>query len=162
MASIPPHAHHFCLCLKDCSRCPVTISARLASTTWAWRFGVWRTLSCPSGWVLPLPLPFIHLSWPFPQIWLCGGQVLVAPCSRVGHVFRMRRPYKGKPGMDSSLYNSLRTARVWLDEFEVGKARQWMEADGPGKSGGDETLISDRRANTPRHARQPSGLSRAI
>ena len=45
---------------------------------------------------------------------------MVAPCSRVGHVFRMRRPYKGKPGMDTSLYNALRTARVWLDEYEVG------------------------------------------
>lgn len=52
------------------------------------------------------------------RVWLCGGEVLIAPCSRVGHVFRMRRPYKGKPGIDSSLYNSLRTARVWLDDYE--------------------------------------------
>uniref|UniRef100_A0A914H9W3 Glycosyltransferase 2-like domain-containing protein n=1 Tax=Globodera rostochiensis TaxID=31243 RepID=A0A914H9W3_GLORO len=52
------------------------------------------------------------------RVWLCGGEVLVAPCSRVGHVFRMRRPYRGKPGIDSSLYNSLRTARVWLEDFE--------------------------------------------
>lgn len=52
------------------------------------------------------------------RVWLCGGEVLVAPCSRVGHVFRMRRPYKGKPGIDTTLYNALRTAKVWLEDHE--------------------------------------------
>uniref|UniRef100_A0A914KX85 Glycosyltransferase 2-like domain-containing protein n=1 Tax=Meloidogyne incognita TaxID=6306 RepID=A0A914KX85_MELIC len=51
------------------------------------------------------------------RVWLCGGEVLVAPCSRVGHVFRTRRPYKGKRGLDTSLYNALRTAKVWLGEY---------------------------------------------
>lgn len=53
----------------------------------------------------------------FLKVWLCGGEVLVAPCSRVGHVFRTRRPYKGKRGLDTSLYNALRTAKVWLGEY---------------------------------------------
>ncbi|VDK40781.1 unnamed protein product [Gongylonema pulchrum] len=52
------------------------------------------------------------------QIWLCGGSVLVAPCSHVGHIFRMRRPYKSIPGRDSNLYNSLRTVKVWFDDYE--------------------------------------------
>ncbi|KHN78181.1 putative N-acetylgalactosaminyltransferase 8 [Toxocara canis] len=52
------------------------------------------------------------------KMWLCGGSVLVAPCSHVGHVFRVRRPYKGKPGMhDENLFNSLRTVKVWFDDY---------------------------------------------
>ncbi|KAK0417681.1 hypothetical protein QR680_013147 [Steinernema hermaphroditum] len=50
------------------------------------------------------------------RMWMCGGAVMVAPCSRVGHVFRWRRPYSNKPGMDTNLFNSLRTAKVWLDD----------------------------------------------
>uniref|UniRef100_A0A0M3IPI1 Glyco_trans_2-like domain-containing protein n=1 Tax=Ascaris lumbricoides TaxID=6252 RepID=A0A0M3IPI1_ASCLU len=54
------------------------------------------------------------------RMWLCGGSILVVPCSRVGHVFRVRRPYKGKPDMaDENLFNSLRTVKVWFDEYEM-------------------------------------------
>lgn len=56
------------------------------------------------------------------RTWVCGGKVKIAPCSRVGHVFRMRRPYSGKPGIDTNAYNSLRTSKVWLDEWEVSLA----------------------------------------
>lgn len=53
------------------------------------------------------------------KVWTCGGSILVAPCSRVGHVFRYRRPYKGKKEIkDTNLYNSARTVRVWFDEYE--------------------------------------------
>uniref|UniRef100_A0A8R1HQT8 Galactosyltransferase C-terminal domain-containing protein n=1 Tax=Caenorhabditis japonica TaxID=281687 RepID=A0A8R1HQT8_CAEJA len=52
------------------------------------------------------------------KAWLCGGRVVVAPCSRVGHVFRMRRPYSSKPGMDTALYNAVRVAKTWLGEYE--------------------------------------------
>ncbi|MCP9257592.1 Polypeptide N-acetylgalactosaminyltransferase [Dirofilaria immitis] len=52
------------------------------------------------------------------RIWLCGGSILVAPCSHVGHVFRMRRPYKSKPGIDTKLYNSVRTVKVWFDDYD--------------------------------------------
>ncbi|TKR67126.1 hypothetical protein L596_023328 [Steinernema carpocapsae] len=50
------------------------------------------------------------------RMWMCGGSVVVAPCSRVGHIFRWRRPYGSKPGRDSNLFNSLRAAKVWMDE----------------------------------------------
>ncbi|VDM20772.1 unnamed protein product [Wuchereria bancrofti] len=52
------------------------------------------------------------------RIWLCGGSILVAPCSHVGHVFRTRRPYTNKPGIDTKLYNSLRTIKIWFDDYD--------------------------------------------
>ncbi|CEF68587.2 Glycosyltransferase 2-like domain-containing protein [Strongyloides ratti] len=53
------------------------------------------------------------------RAWLCGDGVKLVPCSRVGHVFRHRRPYKSKPELtDSNLYNSLRTVKVWFDEYQ--------------------------------------------
>ena len=48
--------------------------------------------------------------------WMCGGSLFIDPCSRVGHVFRRRRPY-GKND-NASLRNSVRLAEVWLDEFK--------------------------------------------
>uniref|UniRef100_A0A1I7XSB1 Glyco_trans_2-like domain-containing protein n=1 Tax=Heterorhabditis bacteriophora TaxID=37862 RepID=A0A1I7XSB1_HETBA len=52
------------------------------------------------------------------KAWMCGGRVVVAPCSRIGHVFRIRRPYKSKPGLDTNLYNSIRVAKTWLGKYE--------------------------------------------
>uniref|UniRef100_A0A0N5ADP8 Glyco_trans_2-like domain-containing protein n=1 Tax=Syphacia muris TaxID=451379 RepID=A0A0N5ADP8_9BILA len=52
------------------------------------------------------------------RIWLCGGSVLVNPCSHVGHIFRMRRPYQSKSGLDTNLYNSLRAVKVWFDDYQ--------------------------------------------
>jgi len=52
------------------------------------------------------------------RVWMCGGSIMTAPCSRVGPIFRTRRPYKGKPGVDTDLYNSLRTVEVWFDDYK--------------------------------------------
>jgi len=51
------------------------------------------------------------------RTWMCGGSVYMEPCSRVGHVFRRRRPYGG--GSLASVKNSVRLAQVWLDEYKV-------------------------------------------
>ncbi|XP_014773240.1 polypeptide N-acetylgalactosaminyltransferase 11 isoform X3 [Octopus bimaculoides] len=51
------------------------------------------------------------------RIWMCGGHLEIIPCSRVGHVFRNRRPYSSPRGEDSMLKNSLRVAHVWLDDY---------------------------------------------
>ncbi|KAG7260973.1 hypothetical protein CRUP_032330 [Coryphaenoides rupestris] len=52
------------------------------------------------------------------RIWMCGGQLLIVPCSRVGHIFRKRRPY-GSPGARTPwAHNSLRLAHVWMDEYK--------------------------------------------
>ncbi|XP_029384675.1 polypeptide N-acetylgalactosaminyltransferase 11 isoform X2 [Echeneis naucrates] len=44
------------------------------------------------------------------RIWMCGGQLLIIPCARVGHIFRKRRPYGSPGGQDTMAHNSLRLA----------------------------------------------------
>lgn len=50
---------------------------------------------------------------------MCGGKLELIPCSRVGHVFRRRRPYGSPMGEDTMTRNSLRVANVWMDEYKV-------------------------------------------
>jgi len=64
-------------------------------------------------------LSFISCSLIIMQIWMCGGRLEIIPCSRVGHVFRRRRPYGSPNGEDTMTYNSLRAAHVWLDDYIV-------------------------------------------
>ncbi|XP_024420216.1 polypeptide N-acetylgalactosaminyltransferase 11 isoform X1 [Desmodus rotundus] len=52
------------------------------------------------------------------RIWMCGGKLFIIPCSRVGHIFRKRRPYGSPEGRDTMAHNSLRLAHVWLDEYK--------------------------------------------
>lgn len=53
------------------------------------------------------------------KVWMCGGTLEILPCSRVGHVFRKRRPYGNlrNEGVDSMTRNSLRVAKVWMDDY---------------------------------------------
>jgi len=53
------------------------------------------------------------------RIWMCGGRLDIIPCSRVGHVFRKRRPYTStsKSGVDTQTRNALRVAKVWLGDY---------------------------------------------
>ncbi|XP_060681132.1 polypeptide N-acetylgalactosaminyltransferase 11 isoform X2 [Hemiscyllium ocellatum] len=52
------------------------------------------------------------------RIWMCGGRLEIIPCSRVGHIFRKRRPYGSPRGQDTMAHNSLRLAHVWMDEYK--------------------------------------------
>ncbi|XP_068633615.1 polypeptide N-acetylgalactosaminyltransferase 35A isoform X2 [Battus philenor] len=51
------------------------------------------------------------------RIWMCGGVLELIPCSRVGHVFRKRRPYGFNEKEDFMVHNSMRMAHVWMDEY---------------------------------------------
>mmetsp|Transcript_103630 Transcript_103630/g.186984 ORF Transcript_103630/g.186984 Transcript_103630/m.186984 type:complete len:465 (-) Transcript_103630:117-1511(-) len=48
------------------------------------------------------------------RIWRCGGRIEIVPCSRMGHVFRAKNPYKVHPV--EVVRNTKRAALVWLDE----------------------------------------------
>eukprot|EP00048_Salpingoeca_helianthica_P004683 m.79839 g.79839 ORF g.79839 m.79839 type:complete len:615 (-) comp13297_c3_seq2:25-1869(-) len=52
------------------------------------------------------------------RVWTCGGRLEILPCSRVGHVFRDRAPYKYEkdPGLTIAA-NLNRVASVWMDEY---------------------------------------------
>ncbi|CAF0992787.1 unnamed protein product [Rotaria magnacalcarata] len=52
------------------------------------------------------------------RIWMCGGTLVTAPCSHVGHIFRKRSPYKWLPGVNVVKKNAVRVAEVWLDEYK--------------------------------------------
>lgn len=50
--------------------------------------------------------------------WVCGGKILVAPCSRVGHLTRSQRIHAGPLGWFRLLMrNTARLVDVWTDEW---------------------------------------------
>nr|XP_055071280.1 polypeptide N-acetylgalactosaminyltransferase 5 [Misgurnus anguillicaudatus]XP_055071281.1 polypeptide N-acetylgalactosaminyltransferase 5 [Misgurnus anguillicaudatus] len=53
------------------------------------------------------------------KIWMCGGEIEIIPCSRVGHIFRGDNPYKfPKDRVRTVERNLARVAEVWLDEYK--------------------------------------------
>jgi polypeptide N-acetylgalactosaminyltransferase len=51
------------------------------------------------------------------KIWQCGGRMLDAPCSRVGHVYRGYVPFSNPRKTDYLTRNFKRVAEVWMDEY---------------------------------------------
>jgi hypothetical protein len=58
----------------------------------------------------------------FTQVWMCGGQLLIATCSHVGHVFRRFAPYSFPGGILGGYVvihmNLVRVAEVWMDRHK--------------------------------------------
>ncbi|CAF0988044.1 unnamed protein product [Rotaria sp. Silwood1] len=52
------------------------------------------------------------------KVWQCGGELLCAPCSHVGHVFRKRSPYEWPKNVNVVKKNTVRLAEVWLDDYK--------------------------------------------
>ncbi|KAJ8255358.1 hypothetical protein GJAV_G00203970 [Gymnothorax javanicus] len=53
------------------------------------------------------------------KIWMCGGEIEIIPCSRVGHIFRSENPYKFPKDKRKTVERNLaRVAEVWLDEYK--------------------------------------------
>lgn len=49
---------------------------------------------------------------------MCGGTLEIIPCSRVGHIFRKKSPYKWRPGVNVNRMNCIRLVEVWLDDYK--------------------------------------------
>ncbi|XP_055532854.1 N-acetylgalactosaminyltransferase 6-like [Wyeomyia smithii] len=52
------------------------------------------------------------------KIWQCGGRMVDAPCSRVGHVYRGYSPFPNPRGVNFVTRNFKRVAEVWMDEYK--------------------------------------------
>ncbi|XP_062861787.1 polypeptide N-acetylgalactosaminyltransferase 5 [Trichomycterus rosablanca] len=53
------------------------------------------------------------------KIWMCGGEIEIIPCSRVGHIFRGENPYGFPKDRQKTVERNLaRVAEVWLDDYK--------------------------------------------
>lgn len=52
------------------------------------------------------------------KIWQCGGKMVDAPCSRIGHVYRKFAPFPNPGKGDFVGRNYKRVAEVWMDEYK--------------------------------------------
>ena len=73
---------------------------------------------------------------------MCGGQLELIPCSRVGHIFRKRQPYTFPGGVDNILVkNNMRLVEAWMDSY-----KEFYYSKRPSIKKRDYGDISDRLA----------------
>ncbi|KAL4668985.1 hypothetical protein H8959_007539 [Pygathrix nigripes] len=51
------------------------------------------------------------------RIWMCGGELFIIPCSRVGHISK-KQTRKTSAIISATTHNYLRLVHVWLDEYK--------------------------------------------
>ncbi|XP_071091328.1 polypeptide N-acetylgalactosaminyltransferase 1-like [Haliotis cracherodii] len=57
----------------------------------------------------------IELAW---RVWLCGGQLLHSPCSKIGHIARSQ-PYSFPAGRyQTEMHNYKRAVEVWMGDYK--------------------------------------------
>ncbi|XP_067665047.1 polypeptide N-acetylgalactosaminyltransferase 1-like isoform X2 [Haliotis asinina] len=57
----------------------------------------------------------IELAW---RVWLCGGQLLHSPCSKIGHIARSQ-PYSFPAGRyQTEMHNYKRAVEVWMGHYK--------------------------------------------
>lgn len=81
------------------------------------------------------------------KAWLCGGQIEIVPCSRIGHIFRKKHPYTFPHGSASEtmLRNAKIVADNWLDEYKKFYYLERPQADGTTQVNTSATdIIKDR------------------
>lgn len=71
------------------------------------------------------------------KIWQCGGRLVDAPCSRVGHIYRRFSPFTNSDDSVRSDYlsrNYRRVAEVWMDEYKefLYKNKPYLKTIDPG------------------------------
>lgn len=52
------------------------------------------------------------------KLWLCNGELLECPCSRIAHVFRRHNEFRKLDGVDFVGRNFKRIAEVWMGEWK--------------------------------------------
>lgn len=51
------------------------------------------------------------------KVWMCGGRMVDAPCSRIGHIYRKFAPFPNPRKDDFVAKNYRRVAEVWMDDY---------------------------------------------
>ncbi|XP_071102414.1 polypeptide N-acetylgalactosaminyltransferase 13-like isoform X1 [Haliotis cracherodii] len=75
------------------------------------------------------------------RVWMCGGQIFIVTCSRVGHVFRKTSPYSWPGGVARIInHNTQRIVEVWMDEY-----KEFFYKINPGVKSTDYGDISERQ-----------------
>lgn len=80
------------------------------------------------------------------QVWQCGGQLEIIPCSIVGHVFRTKSPHTFPKGTQVIARNQVRLAEVWMDDYKEIFYRRNQQAAQLAK---DVRTASDPKAPQP-------------
>ncbi|XP_077553696.1 polypeptide N-acetylgalactosaminyltransferase 1-like [Haemaphysalis longicornis] len=75
------------------------------------------------------------------RIWMCGGSMVQAPCSHVGHIFRGFHPFKFPSNKNTFGINTARLAEVWMDKY-----KEFVYANHPDMKNISYGDVSERKA----------------